>query len=901
MNRPQDSSEGPAAGIAASIQPPHPLLALDDPRACDRARAGGKAAALARLAALGLPVPPGIVLPPEVPWDDALEAALRQAAQALLAAPANGGHGASPTAPFSADPAALAVRSSVCCEDGAEASFAGQFSTVLDVRDARGALEAVRTVQASFSAQRAIEYAARMQADPGRKEERVRDPAAAMAGAVLLQRQIPALWAGVCFSADPESGIEQLSVVEGVPGLGEALVSGRAEPSYARVDRRSGRVVETRGIPEDFLALAKSVVGLCERVRAKLGGAPVDIEWAYDGQQLWLLQARPITTPTFPLPERRPLSEPEVWFHGNFAETMPGPVPRLAWDAIRQCVPFSVWPVDIRVWAQQARTEPVECLAGRVCWNVSYHAHAGFLNRHALALWKLIDARMVAAIERMATKGEIVPTGEWSAYQRGRLLFVALSVNAKLLWRMRRALRNGAAAIAAMGAAWQRLDAAQGPGSSADQTPQEAWRRARALLDGFFPAIEPHLGTFYLLFLPPLWSALAARWSGRTFADAASDLGAMPSFTARMERALRQLGLDLRALGVASACPPEALPAEAREALARFLNAFGHRGPGEQDLSVPRLSERPELAVELALRSVEATQGPRQGSAEEPDRRAERLIDVVKARGWCGPLRAAVLRRLLPHARRMAPVREDGKHLFWMPFMQRLRELFLRVGAGLQERGVLESREDIFHFTVEELETLLPSAFASAGAGAGQAGLELRARVERRRRELERWRRLAFPDVLRSDGVPVTYAPQAMESGAQGEAGAQPHKSWTGVPVSSGIFEGPARVARTFEEARALEPGEVLVTVSVDPGWTPLYPRAGALVMEVGGVLSHGAVVARELGLPAVAGLHGAATLFRTGQRLRVDGRLGRVTVVEEGTQGEEANRSLEQLPAPRS
>lgn len=831
---------------------PAPLIALGAPAATSRDLAGGKAAALAALHSAGFPVPEGAVLPEGAALDDATGAALQAAFPHLCLA---GG--------------ALAVRSSVRAEDGMDASFAGQFLTVLDVRDARSLVEAVARCRASYSTEQAAAYAR------GRAPNALdSDTASPGAGPVLIQRQVAARWAGVCFTADPESGIEQLTVVEAVAGMGEALVSGQREPAYVRIDARSGHVVEARGLPADgsFLDLAHEVGALAESVRrhfadAGEGAAALDIEWAHDGERLWLLQARPVTTPTFPLPPRRPLCDPEVWFHGNFAETMPGPVPELAWDALLDAHGAGRWPAPFRKLRQITGAFPVECIAGRVCWNVSMFAYLGLLNRYSLKQFRLIDERMAAAIERLRAEGRIVPVRLPPAHLRARLALRMLAIEAYMIAQGLRALRRGDAAIHAFGTAAQRLIASSGPESAREIEPGEAWRRAREILKGFLPAIVPLMGSFRLLFLPLGWAALAARWSGRPFVETVALTAGAPSGTVRMERALRALGARLRAAGIQAPCTPEALADGEREALRAFLAEFGHRGPVEQDLSRPRLHEAPELALELALAaaSSSAAQEPR-ASGDMGDNGKDRtaaLLEAIAARGVLGRARAALLRRLLPHARRMAPVREDAKHLFWMPVWDRVRTLTLRAAEGLVARGALAQRDDVFLLKIEELS-------ACFGDHAPEASAVLRL-ARARRRQLEHWKRLNFPDVLRSDGHPVRLEDER----AAGSA------AWQGVPISSGIAEGPARVAANFDEARRLAQGEVLVARCVDPGWTPLFARAGGLVMEVGGVLSHGAVVAREMGLPAVASCTGATRNLRTGQRIRVDGNLGTVLLLD--------------------
>ncbi len=853
-------------------KPPLPLLLpLDHSASIQLSISGGKASTLARLHRLHFDVPDGFVVPAHAIWKTTLYSQIRATAEALFSTYAS--H--APEAAYIGKAPSLAVRSSVCCEDGAEASFAGQFQTCLNNVNSDAVVHAARFCRQSFDAYRVRAYAQALhKSHPDHEGASL----STLDGAVLVQRQVPAVWAGVCFSADPESGIEQLSIIEAVRGLAEDLVSGHRKPFHARMDRRSGHVVELRA-PEtnslmekaaltEFNQLAERVCTLGEEVRHALGGAPLDLEWAYDGDRIWILQARPVTTATFPLPERKPISEPELWFHGNFAETMPGPIPVLCLDAVRKCIPYFGIPEFAKDLIKEMNAEPIELLAGRVCWNISFLMGAGLINRNAIWLMKCIDARMVTAIERMLNKGELTrlhfPRGSSLGRRIGCVLFFYVGFHLAMF----RAIRNAKPTAEGMRQAGEDLLTQIGNEPAETLTMKQAWKKSRELMAGFSPGLEPYVPAFFALYIPVVWATLAARWSGKPLIETLGCMDNLPSGTVLMERALRDLGVRLRKLSIEHGQSLETLPSGAAEDLQDFLETFGHRGPGEQDLSKPRLRETPALALELALcaaeSNLEGTHPEHEAESGMTSGAQQVLFDSVKAKGLFGGLKVRFLKWLLPHAQRIAPIREDGKHLYWMPVNQRLRALLLRVGAVLAEHNELDCTEDIFHLKVDEIEEQVLK---------GKLGSHsMRERVSKRKAKWESWKTFEFPDVLRSDGRPVRF-----DDNENTDSG-----RWTGVAISNGIYEGPARVARTFDEARGLRPGEILVAVSVDPGWTPLYSRAGALVMEVGGVLSHGAVVAREMKLPAVAGIYKATSLINSGQRIEVNGRMGTVRLVEE-------------------
>lgn len=793
---------------------------LRDPLACSLELAGGKASVLARLAQDGYPVPPGAVLFLNT---DCTEESAREVLRLA-----------------GLQDAALAVRSSAVFEDGADKSWAGQFLTVLDVQGGSAVTRAVAGVRASYlKAQASID---------------------SLKGPVLLHRQINARLSGVCFTADPGSGIRSLTVVEGVRGQGEALVSGRVDPFYIRIDRRTDEAVSTRGFAQEtedgrvILAVARQVAELGYRAERTLLAGPLDIEWTWDGRQLWLLQARPVTTPTFPLPDREPLCEPEVWFHGNFAETMPGPVPPLAWDILREATLRQTLPLGAERLARALHADLIECLGGRVCWNVSFLSYWGALRGHVLDLLALIDAGMAASIRKLHDQGVLVPRREPGAFQRGRFVLSLTLLGGRILLDMAHAWRRGRGlAMEAMGASAQRLVARSGPEPVEALSMEESWRRARILCEETWPSLLPHIGTFKLLGLSLLFGGAAARWTGRSLSEVVGlVLDQEPSWARRMDDALRDLGRVLVKENVTSSDDLASASHEAQARLQAFMSAFGHRGPGEQDLSRPRFREQPGVVVDLAL------QAARQKAPRRADRESRaRLLDEVRRRSALGRVRAAVLAWLAPRAAHWAPVREDAKHVFWMPVWDRLRALVVRIGTVLCEHGVASQADDVFLFTFDELDRYCTGRMDRSTAGK---------LVLERRRTQDKWRRLDLPYVIRSDGVPVEL------NAACGE------DAWRGVPVSDGAYEGTVRVARSFEEALAVQPGEILISTHLDPGWTALFSRTGALVMEVGGVVSHAAVIARELGIPAVAGVMGATRVFRNGEHVRVDGRTGMVT-----------------------
>jgi phosphohistidine swiveling domain-containing protein len=307
------------------------------------------------------------------------------------------------------------------------------------------------------------------------------------------------------------------------------------------------------------------------------------------------------------------------------------------------------------------------------------------------------------------------------------------------------------------------------------------------------------------------------------------------------------------------------LPPKLQTSLADFLRLYGHRGVAEIDLGLSRWSEDPTyimgvLANYLRLDDPQAAPDVQYGRAT---RKAEEMVgELIRRAANKGRMRGAIVRFLLGRARELSGLREMPKFCIIL-LMARARELLWTVGAELAEAGRLQGAGDIFFLSVPEAWAVL-------------AGEDLRPLVSERRAVYEQeLGRRHVPRLLLSDGT----EPTAGTHHATGADGAL-----RGTPASGGVVTERARVILDPGEA-SLEPGEILVAPSTDPGWTPLFLTAGGLVMEMGGPMSHGAIVAREYGIPAVVGVPDATEHIETGRRITVDGSAGEVTLDLEGAE----------------
>jgi pyruvate,water dikinase len=821
-------------------------LAALDPAA--QAVFGGKACGLARLHTAGACVPGGVVasattLPPEC-WPAPERAEFRRAIEALLSS------------------GRVAVRSSAPGEDSAERSFAGLFETFLGLRQLDEVEQATRACIASGGAGRVLEYAG------------AREP---LPVAAIVQRQVAALSAGVCFTRDP-SGLDRALVIEAVAGTGDVLVSGRAQPERWRayltgLETWDCRCEASRGVLDQ--AMTATIAAEARRLEAAFG-RPLDLEWAVGADGLWWLQARPITVlrepPSYDVragAEGADDGPVTVWSNWNVRETMPGPLSPLTWSLWRDVIlPTATHHLfGVRRDSPEARLLfGLDLVAGRPYFNVSAVLAPPLFGGQLLRVIGAMDSRAAASLRQLRDAGVLRPR-RLPGYGPARAAR-ALLASLRGVGRLRVALRPRVA-LATLFEDAARIAGRPPLADLSDHQLLEELRliarpECRRLLFGL--QMEAMAIGVYTL----------ARCAFARHGRAAQLLGAgIPANpTTRISLAIDELVTLARPLAGVLGEPlttGETLARAARvpggEAflarLEHFLADYGHRGPSEFDLGAARWSEQPAMILDLV----------RLGLASPPDDTVGRRIAALAVERSAAIERAIAaeprwkrpLLRLLPRLVELyMPLREAPKHCGLVVF-QRMRQAALELGRRLARGGVLAEAEDAFLLELAELERLAARCAPSE---------TLAGSIAERRGRLARWNDERPPDILRSDGVPV------------GEPSAPPagHGVLTGTAVSAGTGCGPVRILTT-PDARLVSPGDVLVMEFADPGWTPLFPHAAAVVMEIGGLMCHAAVVAREMGVPAVFGVAGATRRLVDGQRVVVDGAAGTVRPVDDEDQ----------------
>ncbi len=815
------------------------LLWLHEPPCTDATLVGPKAARLATMFQAGLPVPLAFALTVH-----AFAAGMTGDVERLLQAAYR-----KLTSASSSD--AVAVRSSAVAEDLEDASFAGMQDTALNVSGEAAMLAAVQHVWASLGSAEAHAYRARAGLD---RE----------AMGVLVQRQVEATVAGVAFARDPITH-EEAVIVEAVAGLGDVLVSGRAEPQRWRLVSREAQDPEVIQAPAQPLldeSRLTELVKLVEQVSVSWG-KPQDVEWAYDGKQLWLLQSRPIT------------SLKEEWFTDN----LPGD--HYLWTAaflnerFTQSVSPLGWTLVSAPMERLALKGPLELLGAEQMEGPLLKLWHGYPYSRVEAWQRIYKLFPDALLPEDAAR--YFPEGDISLRRAPRRPTWGLH----LLRNGTRALRENFRALSPLHnpQAWERYEKRQVAMLIRLQFEERQLARlddpipaARALLQQAADLTDDllELHRWSLLYADLTYSLLRRllilRYGREVGTARAVQLtGNVETITSQMNRALEALAERAVACG--------ARVAEGGVEIGGWrLELEGGRLPGSQDVEVP-LPARPfmnELRHFLdryghRFFSLDIYDAPWEADVPaflrflrtlSPSSTRDRQPVEQVGRPGAPPDPSLILSPLVRLTRAYLKLRE-AQRFHWQQLLALQRRVVLHMGEWWVVRGKLAVPEDLFGMTWQELME-------------GEPARELVASRMKQLRQLRAQARQApswhHPDFLRGNTPLRTH---------------NRNTELTGRAVSPGIARGPARLIAHPGDFEHIRHGDILVTTSPDPGWTPIFSTVAGLVTERGGQLSHGAVVAREYQLPAVSGIPGAMTQLQEGEMLLVDGTQGVVLRLE--------------------
>jgi rifampicin phosphotransferase len=878
------TGEAPAAGPQLPL-----VLALDDAGAVPEV-VGGKGASLARLARAGFRVPPGFHVTTGAYLDFLSSGGLGEkllAAMSVVDASDPGTFEAAAIRigelfaerPVPAATAAVvgeayvalgdgalpvAVRSSATVEDLADLSAAGQHDTYLNVQGEAAVIDAVRRCWASLWSARAIGYRARRGISPDD-----------VSIAVVVQRLVPAEAAGVMFTIDPVDRARDTVVVSANWGLGESVVSGDVTPDVAVIGRESGALVSYQLGGKEVMTVADGAGTLETETPAdlrsapvlspdqagelarlglaieKLYGQPMDVEWARADGELSVVQARPITAVAAaqPVAGEGPgeqwndsLAGDYLWTNGNLGEALPDVMTPATWSYLELFMSRMIFPPSVPGYRGYGR------IGGRFYANVSISmsldALVGISRRRFVTLFSPI-------MGRLPPLGEI-PRARLPRWKASRLMVPATFAS---LRRINASEKRMPQFLADAPGRCDRLRA------EIEQTDDVA-----ALADLWPAKVQP------LLVEAADMLTAAGSAGGTTLVSVPGKLAALvgeadAALLLSGQRAEGPVTTSLASLG-----PVVGLARLARGEIDRdaYAREYGHRGANEVELSIPRPAEDPGWIDEQLAALA--------GSDHDAARDADALLatrDAARAASWerlarQDPRKAAAVRKLItawaPAARAREATRSEVIRSVWVArtWVRRAGEL---TGCG----------DDLFFLELPETLGLLRGE---------RAPLD---RIPARRGAYETYAALpAYPTLIRGRFDPIRWAadPDRRSDHYDERTDAttlRPDDAVTGFPGAAGVVEGTARVLRTPEDGAQLRDGEILVTTVTNIGWTPIFPRAAAVVTDVGAPLSHAAIVARELGIPAVVGCGNATMLLHSGDRVRVDGGAGTVEILDRG------------------
>jgi pyruvate,water dikinase len=758
--------------------------------------------------------------------------------------------------------AAYAVRSSATAEDLPTSSFAGQQDTYLNIVGSVAILQHVSRCWASLFTERAVTYRLRS----GLNQRKVQM-------AVVVQRMVFSQVAGILFTADPVTGNRKVASVEASFGLGEALVSGLVNADVYKV--RDGRVI-ARTIGAKKLAInAASEGGTQEQVveperqeqpaltdaqvvrLAQRGqrieahfGCPQDIEWCLVDDEFQIVQSRPITT-LFPIPATGD-RENHVYVSVGHGQMMT--------DAMK--------PLGISLW-QLTAGRPMYEAGGRLFVDVTAGLASPASRAGLLEVMGRGDPLIGDALRTLLDRDDFIPShpdeepgGATGGGAPTGGAPASIETDPAIVTEL---IGRSQASIAAL-----KRDIQTKSGSALLDFILGDIQELRRIL------FDPQSSQVIMAGFQATWwlNDNVQAWLGEKNAADTITQSVPNNVTSEMGLALLDVADAIRPHpdvvdflervkdeGFLDELPRLAGGQEARDAIRAWLNTYGMRCVGEIDITRPRWSERPTTLVPLILSDIKNfepgaakrrfEQG-RQEAWKKEQALLERLRDLPD-----GDQKAEEVKRMIDRLRTFTGYREYPKYGMISRYFV-YKQALLEEAERLVQSQVLREKEDIFFLTLQEFHDV---------ARTNQVDEQL---IRQRRDAFRSYQALTPPRVLTSDGEAVagSYRREDIPAGAL-----------VGLPVSAGTVEGRARVILEMAEAD-LEPGDILVTAHTDPSWTPLFVTIAGLVTEVGGLMTHGAVIAREYGVVAVVGVEHATRLIRDGQRIRVHGTEGYVEIL---------------------
>ncbi|GLC78987.1 phosphoenolpyruvate synthase [Lacrimispora brassicae] len=740
------------------------------------------------------------------------------------------------------DNISVAVRSSATAEDLPDASFAGQQDTYLNVSGFEAVTKAVVNCFASLYNQRAVSYRAKNGFDESEVQM-----------AVVVQKMVDAKAAGVMFTADPITSDRFTTAIEAVEGLGEELVSGRKTPVTWTV---KGDIVKKRSGPEPCLTEAQvTALSAMGKKTEKEFGSPQDIEWCFDGERFYIVQSRAITT-LFPCP-----SSPDG-FKRCFISV-----------GHLQMMTDTMLPLGMSFWKLMSQTVKITEIGGRPYMEITHNLNSPV--GKALVRQKLSnsDELMNNAFNQVLGRKDYmksIPKGQKSDFAIPKDVGKSITAGFRIYRKNDPAIIDGynRRMEATVQKTKKGLDRLTGK-AVIDYIVNDTDNLMKSLFDP--EGLGPLMVAFYLTKSIDKAGKLLLGRDNISVEVSKSIKGNITSemgfFVSRIADAARDYPEAVKYLETAGdsfsidELRKQPGGGEAAKAFEEFFSRYGMRCPGEIDIAKPRFAEAPEKILPTVLADIRLPEGHTEQKLLQGKKESDEAVKamVLAAKKKWGARKARKLAKQLSFYRNFLGLRESPKY-YWMKRYWEYKQAIIRESEKLVKEGRLRKVEDVFYLSLSELAVLF----------AGEQELDY-GKIDGLRADYEKYASLTPPRLIFSDGEVV-----------EGEYKRKvPNGALPGLAVSGGVAEGRARVILDIKEAGKIEKGDILVTKFTDPSWTPAFISVSGLVTEVGGMATHGAVITREYGLPAVVGVTDATKRIKDGDRIRVNGNMGYIEFLE--------------------
>lgn len=773
----------------------------------------------------------------------------------------------------------FAIRSSATAEDLPDNSFAGQQDTYLNIKGLENICNSVVSCFASLFTARAVSY--RIKNNFNHSKIKL---------AVIVQEQIYSDYSGVMFTADPISENRNILTINACFGLGESLVSGLVNADLYKFDKKDNIILE-KDIQKKELMIRSTEHGVIkENISTELSQKqvitdmqianlshlgiqiekhyqkPQDIEWAIYNNKIYITQSRPITT-LYPLAETfsENQAEPKIYFSINHLQVMTEPISPLGKDIFMGILPFY----------GNNKQQKVLHIGGRIYAELNDALSNNLTRKMISNLFKVGDQNMGLIIKQILADKRFAflykadkPLSDFK-FLKGEIL------KPKNIVKVIKNVINPDKNLSANYISYIEEETALiKMRINRTKDSKQKLNAIKLSMPKMFKLVFPYAlkmftGFFGLVLLTVLlknkvdkqyFNQLASASEGNIITEMNLELGDIADIIKKddflynyfTKNSAQDIYLNLAKM-------PEAR--EFNKAFKYFLNRYGMRGQAEIDIASERWKDNPIMLIQIIIGNLSDREIGKHHKhfkhQQELSKNAENVILKASQKGLSGFVLYPVVKKIIEVIRNNISIREHHK-LFLVKVITTYRNAMLDVGQDLVNKGLLNNKEDIFYLYMNEIENVVDNE-----------NIDLRNIVTKRKEDFARYKNFNPPRVITSEGEKIT----TKKNKSLGD------NILSGSAVSSGTIEGIARVI-SDPQKEILNSGEILVTRFTDPAWTPLFIHAKALIMEVGGLMTHGSVVAREYGIPAVVGVENATHLIKTGQKLRVDGDSGFVEII---------------------